>query len=204
MTSSLITRVGHIGILEGMLVNGYYNDFQNANDSALLSYINAQESTNAKWSMIRSQNNITISRLHLGVSESWVIDASLFDLPAARSLASLKDALAAAFSGKATLELSQKVDAKKHEIYGPFALATLLLEQGRRGIAINRYKGLGEMNAEQLWETTLDPTCRTLLQIKLSHAEEAEKVFSTLMGDVVEPRREFIQANALNVVNLDV
>ena len=204
MTSSLLTRVNHIGILEGMLVTGYYNDFQNASDARLLAYVEAQEATNAKWSMERSPNNITVRRAHLGVSEAWVIDASLFDLPAARSLASLKESLATAFNGKAVLEISQKVDAKKHAIHGPFALATLLLEQGRRGIAINRYKGLGEMNAEQLWETTLDPSCRTLLQIKLTHAEEAEEVFSTLMGDVVEPRREFIQANALNVVNLDV
>ncbi|MES2608382.1 MAG: DNA topoisomerase (ATP-hydrolyzing) subunit B [Pseudomonadota bacterium] len=204
MTSSLLTRVSHIGVLEGMLVMGYYNDFQNADDSRLLAYLEAQESTNAKWTLERAPHNITFRRAHLGVSEAWVIESTLFDLPAARSLASLKESLATAFNGKAILELSQKVDAKKHAIHGPFALATLLLEQGRRGIAINRYKGLGEMNAEQLWETTLDPSCRTLLQIKLTHAEEAEKVFSTLMGDVVEPRREFIQANALNVVNLDV
>ena len=204
MTSSLLTRVNHIGVLEGMLVMGYYNDFQNADDSRLLAYLEAQESTNAKWTLERAPHNITFRRAHLGVSEAWVIESTLFDLPAARSLASLKESLATAFNGKAILELSQKVDAKKHAIHGPFALATLLLEQGRRGIAINRYKGLGEMNAEQLWETTLDPSCRTLLQIKLTHAEEAEKVFSTLMGDVVEPRREFIQANALNVVNLDV
>jgi DNA gyrase subunit B len=203
MTNALLTRVSHIGILEGMLVTGYYNDFQNANDSRLQAYVEAQETTNAKWTLERASNNITLSRTHLGVSEAWVIESTLFDLPAARSLASLKESLATAFDGKAILELSQKVDAKKHAIHGPFALATLLLEQGRRGIAINRYKGLGEMNAEQLWETTLDPTCRTLLQVKLSHAEEAEEVFSTLMGDVVEPRREFIQANALNVVNLD-
>ena len=78
-----------------------------------------------------------------------------------------------------------------------------LLEQGRKGIAISRFKGLGEMNAEQLWETTLDPEARTLLQVKLDHMEEAEEIFSTLMGDVVEPRREFIQTNALKVVNLD-
>ena len=203
MTNALLTRVSHIGILEGMLVTGYYNDFQNANDSHLLAYVEAQEATNAKWTLERASNNITLRRAHLGVSEAWVIESTLFDLPAARSLASLKESLATAFDGKAILELSQKVDAKKHAIHGPFALATLLLEQGRRGIAINRYKGLGEMNAEQLWETTLDPTCRTLLQVKLSHAEEAEEVFSTLMGDVVEPRREFIQANALNVINLD-
>jgi DNA gyrase subunit B len=72
------------------------------------------------------------------------------------------------------------------------------------GIQLSRYKGLGEMNSDQLWETTLDPNARSLLQVKMSHADSAEETFSTLMGDLVEPRREFIQANALQVANLDV
>jgi DNA gyrase subunit B len=89
-------------------------------------------------------------------------------------------------------------------ITGPVRLFEAIADHGRKGVTIGRYKGLGEMNPEQLWTTTLDPEARHLLQVKVSHSEEADGIFSTLMGDIVEPRREFIQDNALKVANLDV
>ncbi len=99
-----------------------------------------------------------------------------------------------------------KLVAKDREfsITGPTGLVDAVMETGRKGLTVQRYKGLGEMNSEQLWETTLDPNARSLLQVRMSHADSAEETFSTLMGDLVEPRREFIQTNALQVSNLDV
>jgi DNA gyrase subunit B len=97
-----------------------------------------------------------------------------------------------------------KLKEREIPIEGPVGLAEAVMDAGRKGMAIQRYKGLGEMNPEQLWETTLDPEARSLLQVRVAHADEAEEVFSTLMGDLVEPRRDFIQSNALQVANLDV
>ncbi|MGB0464788.1 MAG: DNA gyrase subunit B, partial [Candidatus Puniceispirillaceae bacterium] len=87
---------------------------------------------------------------------------------------------------------------------GPSALVDWTMGQGRKGAQIARYKGLGEMNPEQLWETTLDPNQRTFLQVRIDDEEEANQAFSTLMGEAVEERRNFIQDNALKVSNLDV
>jgi DNA gyrase subunit B len=88
-------------------------------------------------------------------------------------------------------------------VHGPIDLLKSILTEGEKGLTLQRYKGLGEMNPEQLWETTLDPEARTLLQVKVDDLAEADDIFSKLMGDVVEPRREFIQTNALSVENLD-
>ena len=97
-----------------------------------------------------------------------------------------------------------KVAGEETEISGTAELVRAILESGKKGLGLQRYKGLGEMNPEQLWQTTMNPETRTLLQVKLEDIAGVEDIFSTLMGDEVEPRRNFIQAHALEVKNLDV
>ena len=102
-----------------------------------------------------------------------------------------------------TLSLQHDKDDAR-TINGWDEIASVVEELGRKGLQIQRYKGLGEMNAEQLWETTMDPAKRHLLRVKVDDIEGADAIFTKLMGDLVEPRREFIEENALNVRNLDV
>ena len=97
-----------------------------------------------------------------------------------------------------------KLDTQEATATGPANAYDRILAHGKRGLSVQRFKGLGEMNPDQLWKTTLDPAIRTLLQVKVNDQLDAEQVFSTLMGDVVEPRRDFIVGNALKVANLDV
>ncbi|WP_142850601.1 DNA topoisomerase (ATP-hydrolyzing) subunit B [Telmatospirillum sp. J64-1] len=143
---------------------------------------------------------IQLSRTLRGVTERHMIDDAIVRSAEARHLDSIAASLKDNFGSHGVL----KSKDRETTITGPVALVDAIMEAGRKGIAIQRYKGLGEMNPEQLWETTLDPNVRSLLQVKISHADNAESVFSTLMGDVVEPRRDFIQNNALKVANLDV
>jgi len=139
------------------------------------------------------------SRTLRGVTERHAIDGALVRSAEARRLDEMAGDLQRIYTHPATL----KTKDREILINGPLGLVDAVMEAGRKGVTVNRYKGLGEMNPGQLWETTLDPEARSLLQVRIDHRDDAEEVFSILMGDVVEPRREFIQANALKVVNLD-
>jgi DNA gyrase subunit B len=131
-----------------------------------------------------------------GVADHYVLDKALLGSAEARKLHATASEEAATYARPAMLG--------SVTIRRPSALLDHVLEGGRKGLSISRYKGLGEMNPEQLWETTLDPANRTMLQVKIEDAGSADEMFTKLMGDVVEPRREFIQDNALTVANLDV
>ncbi len=141
-----------------------------------------------------------IVRTLQGVRQAYNLTEELLSTGEARRLHQLSTALTPVFAGPATLtHKDRSIDG----ILGPLGLFGAVNDIARKGAALQRYKGLGEMNPDQLWETTLDPNVRSLLQVRVAETKEAEDLFSTLMGDVVEPRREFIQQNALRVVNLD-
>nr|WP_137677258.1 DNA topoisomerase (ATP-hydrolyzing) subunit B [Parerythrobacter lutipelagi] len=181
----------------------------------------------AKWTaQLRDDGSVRFDRLWRGVTDVHEIEAKFLSSAEARKLHSLTSEHAEVYAQAAQLvkvsaassdaaeepaavnadgEEEEVIDASSDDaIFRPTELLDNVLAAGRKGLAIARYKGLGEMNAEQLWETTLDPDHRILLQVKVEDADVTDEIFTRLMGDVVEPRREFIQDNALNVANLDV
>jgi len=180
----------------------------------------------ARWSAsMREDGSVLVERVWRGVTDAFPIEASFLTSAEARKLARVAAEQADAYAGVARLvragaaDLEADAESEGDEaeaaapvrlvagdgtITRPSQLLDAVLAAGRKGLSIARYKGLGEMNAEQLWETTLDPDNRSLLQVKVEDADVTDEIFTRLMGDVVEPRRDFIQENALNVANLDV
>ncbi|MEY3986517.1 MAG: gyrase subunit [Pseudomonadota bacterium] len=179
--------------------------------------------TEARWTGIVSEDGgYHLQRLWRGVTDHHIIEASFLLSQEARRLHTLVAEQAEAYAqtsrlvaiGKAQADAAP-VDADEEDapvssgkgvtpVSRPSELLDGILAAGRKGLSISRYKGLGEMNAEQLWETTLDPDNRSLLRVEIAQADLADEIFTQLMGDVVEPRRDFIQENALNVANLDI
>ena len=148
---------------------------------------------------ITQDKGIRLARSLRGVEEVRTLDGPILRGGEARRLGNHTDALQEVYSKPASLVRKDRAAP----VNGPLDLLKTILDEGEKGLSLQRYKGLGEMNPDQLWETTLDPEARTLLQVKVEDLAEADNLFTKLMGDVVEPRREFIQQNALSVENLD-
>ena len=152
------------------------------------------------WAGSFGNEGYLLKRQLRGVTEAHALDHALLRSVEARRFNDRHAALDEVYSKPC--KLRRKGDT--HAVSGPRALLQAVFEAGKKGISLQRYKGLGEMNPDQLWETTLDRDARTLLRVEVDEGTRADETFSKLMGDVVEPRREFIQTNALNVENLDV
>ena len=207
MIAALTRRVGSQLVTEQCAIAGIMGPqgFDHAKDAApyvaqRLNQLSGRLKQGWTGQFDEAKQNITFERTVRGVTEAYTIDAQLIRTPEARELDRMVGDLQEAYGKPAVLETKDSQET----VDGPTKLSELIQQIGKKGLAVNRYKGLGEMNPDQLWETTLDPNQRTLLQVKINHSEEAAEVFSTLMGDVVEPRRDFIQENALKVANLDI
>ncbi|MFT7058413.1 MAG: DNA gyrase subunit B [Pseudorhodobacter sp.] len=195
------------GILEQAAIAGAFDagradaDLQSVANTVAMRLDMVAEEFERGWSgRITQDHGIRLARVLRGVEEIRTLDGAVLRSGEARRLAQIATTTRDAYKGNSRLVRKDREQA----INGPIDLLKAVLTEGEKGLSLQRYKGLGEMNPEQLWETTLDPEARTLLQVKVDDLAEADDIFTKLMGDVVEPRREFIQQNALNVEHLDI
>lgn len=203
-----LTRVMPTDIAENLAMAGAFDKLwmkDAAKSKALTAKIEkifaATSDEEVTWkAVVTESDDIELIKETRGVKTSYLVKNSYFDLPEVAVIAQIKEQISEEFEGK--LKFIRGEDERVAT--KPLELMAIITETGKKGVTIQRFKGLGEMNAEQLWETTLDPANRTLLQVKVDQYDDADQTFSTLMGNVVEPRRDFIQENALKVVNLDV
>jgi DNA gyrase subunit B len=184
-------------VIDALALNGALARPDAATAATTAAWLNAADTDGGRWTVtVTDDGGYHAAREWRGVTDHHVIDAAFLSSPEAPRLAALAAHEAAAYAAPSQLG--------NFRITSPADLLAAVLDAGRKGLAIARYKGLGEMNADQLWETTLDPAARTLLRVDVDEAADADDIFAKLMGDVVEERRNFIQENALNVANLDV
>lgn len=194
-------------ITEILAINDLLNNkiFDNESDSRLKKALNAlnsleQSPDKTDWEVLKHENKIEFFSFSRGLKERKILLREQLESFEFINISKLAITIFDIFNK----QLKLVVKNQEFDILTPSILLNTIIDCGKKGISVQRFKGLGEMNSDQLWDTTLDPKKRTLMQVRVAEVDEAEGIFSTLMGDVVEPRRQFIQSNALNVVNLDV
>ena len=197
-----LNHIMPLRFIEALALNKVFENESAANFAAAENMLDNEELEFERgWKISSDAEGIKITRTLRSVTETHVLPREKINSPEIRAWQRMsgRDELMEIFSKPTTL----RVKSKSQKIWGAFALLNTAFEYAKTGLKIQRYKGLGEMNAEQLWETTMDPNHRSLFQVKITDASQADEVISMLMGDVVEPRRDFIVENALNA-NLDV
>ncbi len=203
-----LSRFLNINVLEALAYSDVFN-INIFNESVIkekaekiISRLNSlKDDPDIRWLYeINNQAELKIIKSHKGIRNEFIINEKLINKPESLEINKYQENIYSIFNRK--LYFIKKDE--NFEINTPIELMNLIEQIGQKGISIQRFKGLGEMNAEQLWETTLNPENRTLLKVTIEDAAIADETFATLMGNVVEPRRDFIQENALKVVNLDV
>ena len=204
-------KLGFPEIISQLAILGLLNLKLFENDNNLLKITqrlnklpsNSSNEWTAKYNLNSENDNkksIEISRVNRGVKDILILNEEDLNSEEVKALDNMKDFLSDHFLNKCIFNSN----TENYELNGPLDLAKKVTDLGKKGSQVNRYKGLGEMNPVQLWETTLDPNARFLLQVKVENEGDAEETFSTLMGETVEHRRTFIQDNALKVSNLDI
>ncbi|MBB4066865.1 DNA topoisomerase (ATP-hydrolyzing) subunit B [Gellertiella hungarica] len=196
----IIEQAAICGALNAELTSNRERAAETAAEVATRLDLIAEETERGWEGEVTEEGGLRFSRMVRGVKEVAYLDMALIGSSDARYIDQMTSRLKEIYAAPPVLVRKEG----QTEISGPRALLDAVFASGRKGISMQRYKGLGEMNAEQLWETTLDPNVRSLLQVKVSDATDADGLFARLMGDEVEPRREFIQENALSVANLDI
>jgi DNA gyrase subunit B len=209
MIDTLSQKLGFSEVIAQLSILGFLNSdvFDNEDNLIIINdrlnkfLINSEKGWNAVFKALDEDKKILeISRINRGVKDLFILSYQDILSEEAKILDNMKVFLNDHFLEKCIFSINEN----EYVIKGPLELAKRITDLGKKGSQINRYKGLGEMNPVQLWETTLDPNARFLLQVKVEHEGDAEETFSTLMGETVEHRRNFIQENALKVSNLDV
>lgn len=201
-TLQALNHVMPLRFVEALAINRVFESESDENFAAAARMLDAGELEFERgWHVSGDASGITITRTLRSVRETYFLPRDKINSPEIRAWHRMdgRDELMEIFSNAATL----RVKNKSQKIWGALKLLDTAFEYAKTGLKIQRYKGLGEMNAEQLWETTMDPNNRSLFQVKINDASQADEVISMLMGDVVEPRRDFIVENALDA-NLDV